>query len=149
MKLIKIANIKKILSFFWKQNGSPYYNAKGIAVGILSGCFPFFGFQTLIGLFLARILRGNLTLAAIGTWISNPFTYVPLYIFNYKVGTLFIKNSSTLNIESNSINNGLWHQGWIVTLRILFGSLCVGLILGISSGVIGYVMYKYFLRKDN
>ena len=29
--------------------------------------------------------RGNIYLAALGTWISNPLTYVPLYYFNYKV----------------------------------------------------------------
>ncbi|MFO0103826.1 MAG: DUF2062 domain-containing protein, partial [Cyanobium sp.] len=53
--------------------------ARGLAAGIFCGCFPFFGLQTLLGIGLASVLRGNHLLAAAGTWISNPFTYVPLY----------------------------------------------------------------------
>ena len=45
---------KKILSLFRNQNGSPFFNAKGLAIGVFSGCFPFFGFQTLIGVFFAK-----------------------------------------------------------------------------------------------
>ncbi len=80
---------KKILSLFRNQNGSPFFNAKGLAIGVFSGCFPFFGFQTLIGVFFAKLAKGNIVLAAIGTWVSNPFTYIPLYYFNYKVGSIF------------------------------------------------------------
>ena len=72
MKLIKNLQYKKILSLFLKQDGTPFFNAKGVAVGVFCGCFPCFGFQTLLGLFLARVAKGNLFLAAIGTWISNP-----------------------------------------------------------------------------
>ena len=89
---------KKILSLFRNQNGSPFFNAKGLAIGIFSGCFPFFGFQTLIGVFFAKIAKGNIVLAVIGTWISNPFTYVPLYYFNYKVGSIFLKLISLLDL---------------------------------------------------
>ena len=73
---------EKILSLFRSQNGSPFFHAKGLAIGVFSGCFPFFGFQTLMGVFFAKIAKGNIVLAAIGTWISNPFTYIPLYYFN-------------------------------------------------------------------
>ena len=90
---------KKILSLFRNQNGSPFFNAKGLAIGVFSGCFPFFGFQTLIGVFFAKLAKGNVLLAAIGTWISNPFTYIPLYYLNYKVGSIFFNTSSNEIIE--------------------------------------------------
>ena len=96
MRSIKNINYKKILSLSLKQNGSPLFNAKGFAIGVFSGCFPFFGLQTLLGVFLAKLAKGNILLAAIGTWISNPFTYVPLYYFNYKVGSIFFKGSSII-----------------------------------------------------
>ena len=133
--------------FFWQQNGSPYYNAKGIAIGVFSGCFPFFGFQTLIGIFLARIIKGNILLSAAGTWISNPFTYIPIYILNYKVGSLLIKDSSILTIQSDFISNQIWEKGWIFTSRLLLGSFLVGSVLGIFSGFIGYLMYRYILKR--
>ena len=149
MKIINLFNVRKILSFFGKQNGSPYYNAKGIAIGVFSGCFPFFGFQTLIGIFLAKLIKGNLLLATACTWISNPFTYIPLYIFNYKVGTLFIKSSSPSDINYELINNQIWQRGWIFSSRLLLGSFFVGFSLAIISGFIGYFMYKYFFEKGN
>ena len=74
MRFKRDITYKKILSLFRSQNGSPFFNAKGLAIGVFSGCFPFFGFQTLIGIFFAKIAKGNIVLAAIGTWISNPFT---------------------------------------------------------------------------
>ena len=93
MRFKRDITYKKILSLFRIQNGSPFFNAKGLAIGIFFGCFPFFGFQTLIGVFFAKIAKGNIVLAAIGTWISNPFTYIPLYYFNYRVGSIFFNTS--------------------------------------------------------
>ena len=139
MELIKS---KKILSFIRKQNASPLFNAKGIAVGVFSGCFPFFGFQTFLGIFLAKIVKGNLLLAAFGTWISNPFTYVPLYVFNYKVGSIFLKNSSEIIIEPKLLREDLWSQGWFITSRLIFGSSIVGIISGLTCGFITFMTYK-------
>ena len=98
MRFKRDITYKKILSLFRSQNGSPFFNAKGLAIGVFSGCFPFFGFQTLMGVFFAKIAKGNIVLAAIGTWISNPFTYIPLYYFNYKVGSIFLKLKSLLDL---------------------------------------------------
>ena len=133
---------KKILSLFRNQNGSPFFNAKGIAIGVFSGCFPFFGFQTLIGLFFAKIAKGNIVLAVIGTWISNPFTYVPLYYFNYKVGSIFLNNSSNKIIEKNLVIYDLWEKGSIFSLRLLLGSFCVGLLLALISGSVAFFIFN-------
>ncbi|MBO8233093.1 DUF2062 domain-containing protein [Prochlorococcus marinus XMU1419] len=135
-------NYKKILSLFWKQNGSPLFNAKGLAIGVFSGCFPFFGFQTLIGVFFAKLAKGNIVLAAIGTWISNPFTYVPLYYFNYKIGSILIKNSSNKIIEKNLAIHDLWKQGSIFSIKLLLGSTCVGLLFAFIAGSIAFVIYN-------
>lgn len=142
MKLIKKLNYKKILSFFLNQDGSPLFNAKGVAVGVFCGCFPFFGFQTLLGLFLARMAKGNLFLAAMGTWISNPLTYVPLYFFNYKVGSLLLKNSPEVAFDQNLIIDDLWEQGSVFSLRLILGSVVVGLLLASIFGIIVFLLYK-------
>ena len=148
MKFIKKFNYKKILSLFLKQNGSPFFNAKGVAVGVFCGCFPFFGFQTLLGLFLARVTKGNLFLAAIGTWISNPFTYVPLYFFNYKVGSFILKNSSDIILYKNLMVGELWEKGRVFSLRLILGSALVGLLLASISGVIVFFLYKMKIKKS-
>ena len=147
MKLIKNLNYKKILSLFLKQDGSPLSNAKGIAVGVFFGCFPFFGFQTLLGLFLARVVKGNLFLAAIGTWISNPFTYVPLYFFNYKVGSYLLKPSPDIVFDKNLMMKELWEQGRVFSLKLILGSVLVGFLLASISGVVVFFLYKRKIRK--
>ena len=133
---------KKILSLFRNQNGSPFFNAKGLAIGVFSGCFPFFGFQTLLGVFFAKLAKGNIVLAAIGTWISNPFTYIPLYYFNYKVGSIFIRNSTNITIDRDLAIHDLWEQGSIFSIKLLLGSSVVGFSLASIAGVIVLLLYK-------
>ena len=142
MRFKRDITYRKILSLFRQQNGSPFFNAKGLAVGVFSGCFPFFGFQTLIGVFLAKLTKGNVYLAAIGTWISNPFTYVPLYYFNYRVGSIFINTSSNEIIEKSLVTDDLWKHGRIFSLKILLGSTCVGFLLALICGSIVFLIYK-------
>ena len=142
MRSIKNFKYKRILSLFLQQNGSPFFNAKGLAIGVFSGCFPFFGFQTLLGVFLAKLAKGNLFLAAIGTWISNPFTYVPLYYFNYKVGSIFLKNSPNTTIDKNLIIADLWEKGSLFSMRLILGSSFVGLFLASILGLIVFLIYK-------
>ena len=146
MKLIK-KNYKKILSLFPKQNGSPFFNAKGVAVGVFCGCFPFFGFQTLLGIFLAKAAKGNLFLAAIGTWISNPFTYIPLYFFNYKVGSLLLKKSPDIIFDKNLMVDEIWEKGSFFSSRLILGSALVGLLLASISGIIVFLLYKRKQKK--
>ena len=148
MKLIKNINYKKILSLFLKQNGSPFFNAKGAALGVFCGCFPFFGFQTLLGLFLAKVAIGNVFLAVIGTWISNPFTYVPLYLINYKVGASLVKTSTEIIVDRNSLINDLWNQGSVFSLRLILGSTLVGLFLASIAGGIVFLFYKKGKNKN-
>ena len=148
MKLIKEFNLKKILTFFLQQDGDPLFNAKGVAFGVFSGCFPFFGFQTLLGVFLAQITKGNIVLAAIATWISNPFTYLPLYFFNFKVGSFLLKNSENFSIEPNLIKDEFWKQGWFFTSRLILGSSIVGITLGFLLGLMTYCFYKNS-KKNN
>ena len=147
MKLINKLNYKKILSLFLKQNGTPFFNARGFAVGVFCGCFPFFGFQTLLGLFLARVAKGNLLLAAIGTWISNPFTYIPLYFFNYKVGASLLKNSPDIIFDKSLKIKELWEQGSVFSLRLILGSALVGLLLAPISGMVVFLLYKRKIKK--
>ena len=116
--------------------------ALGLGVGIFSGCFPFFGLQTLMGIFLAKILKGNRILAAVGTWISNPFTYVPLYYFNYRVGSSLFDIQKDIVDFQNITTSELWSQGWRLSVRLFMGSLCVGLVTGIIGGLCLYVLLR-------
>ena len=139
-----IKRIRKVISWLWNQEGSPSQRALGFGVGIFSGCFPFFGLQTLLGVFLAKIFKGSTILAAVGTWISNPFTYVPLYYFNYRVGSLLLYTDKNIVDLTHVTTNQLWSQGWQISSRLIMGSICVGLVAGLFSGLCLYFLLKKF-----
>ena len=137
-----IKRIRKLIAWLWNQKGSTSQRALGFGLGIFSGCFPFFGLQTLMGVFLAKIFKGNTILAAVGTWISNPFTYVPLYYFNYRVGSLLLNTDKKIVDVTHITINQLWSQGWYLSSRLLMGSICVGLISGFVGGLFLYFPLK-------
>ncbi len=141
-----IQRIRKFISWLWNQEGLPSQRALGLGIGIFSGCFPFFGLQTLIGVFLAKLFKGNSILAALGTWISNPFTYAPLYYLNYRVGSSFLDKNNNLVDFSHITTNELWSQGWYLSSRLLLGSICVGLMAGIIGGIGLYISLKIFSK---
>ena len=139
-----IKRIRKFISWLWNQEGSPSQRALGFGVGIFCGCFPFFGLQTLMGIFLAKIFKGNRILAAVGSWISNPFTYVPLYYFNYRIGSLLLNKDRYVVDVSHITTHDLWSQGWYLSSRLIMGSICVGLLTGLIGGFCLYFPLKKF-----
>ncbi|MEL6928628.1 MAG: DUF2062 domain-containing protein [Cyanobacteria bacterium J06600_6] len=112
-----------------RLRGNPHVVAKGFAVGIFAGCLPFFGLQSLIGFLLATVVRGSKVAACAATWISNPLTNVPLYIFNYKIGKLLLGTEDTtlppLDLESFTAFKEL---GSKFAVTLLTGSFVVGII---------------------
>lgn len=114
-----------------RLRGRPNAIAKGLAVGVFAGCFPFFGLQSLIGIFLATVVRGSKVAAVAATWISNPLTYVPIYIFNYKIGKLLLRTSDTdLALDINSFT-AFKELGPTFAITLLTGCFVVGLILAL------------------
>ncbi len=142
-----IRKIRKFIFWFWEQEGSLYQRAFGFGLGVFSGCFPFFGLQTLIGIFLAKIFNANRLLAALGTWISNPITYLPLYWFNYRIGSFFLDGGGREVNFSYITKNELWSQGWHVSSRLIVGSTVIGLILGFISAICLYFLLRTFSNK--
>lgn len=126
-----------------RLRGNPRVLAKGFAVGVFAGCFPFFGLQSLIGLVLATIVRGSKVAAYAATWISNPLTYVPLYIFNYKIGKLLLGTEDTtlppLDLESFTAFKEL---GSTFAITLLTGSFVVGISLAVITYFYGLAILE-------
>ena len=112
----------------------PEVIAKGFAIGVFAGCFPLLGLQSLIGIFLATIFRASKVAAVAATWISNPLTYVPLFIFNYKIGKFLFQ---TEDVELSSLDITSWtairESGSSFVIALLTGSFIVGTILSIAT----------------
>ena len=138
-----LKRLRNGLHWLWRQEGSVGQRCRGLAAGVFAGCFPFFGFQTLFGIGLATLLRGNRILAAAGTWISNPFTYVPLYWFNYTLGSHVLGESPTLDFSPElTWNRNVWSLGGMVASRLLLGSAIVGFVLATAAGFLSWLWLR-------
>jgi len=122
---------------FMRMQGTPAEIARGLAAGIFAGMFPLFGLQTLIGIAIATLLRGNRIMAAAGTWISNPFTYVPIYAANLQLGVWLLGAKDPIVAPTGLMS---WEEilalGIEITVALFLGCTVVGLI----SAIIGYVL---------
>ena len=129
-----ISRWRRQLRRLWRQGGSHGQRARGLAAGVFTGCYPFFGLQIVLGVALAGFLRGSPILAAAGTWISNPVTSLPLYWFNYQVGCLLLGAGPAFPSLQQVQEGALWDLGLAFSSRLMLGSTLVGLISALVLG---------------
>ncbi len=120
--------LRQRMLWLWHHEGSHGQRARGLAAGVFMGCFPFFGLQILLGVALASLVRGNHILAAAGTWISNPLTYVPLYWFNYQLGCALLGPGPVMPSLQQLRQVPVWKLGLAMGGRLMLGSAVVGLV---------------------
>ena len=127
---------------FIRLRGHPKELARGLAAGVFAGMFPLFGLQTIMGLAIAFRIKGNPLMAAAGTWISNPLTYVPIYAFNYRLGA-WILGQPAVNLftDAESLDNWL-ATGTDVGLALMLGSAVMGAIFGSLAYVAGLPLIR-------
>ena len=77
------------------------------------------------------------------TWISNPLTYVPLYILNFKIGKLLLGTEDTvLPISGIESFTTLKELGSTFILTLLTGSFVVGIILSVITYFYGLAILQ-------
>ena len=126
--------------------GKPRILSRGLAVGVFAGFFPLFGLQIFIGVFLATLVRGNKFAAAAGTWVSNPLTYVPIYLLNFKVGKflLGVESQPIAQLDLQSFTKFI-ELGSTFAITLMFGSFVVGSI----SALVTYFVSLHLLQKKH
>jgi len=126
---------------------SPEAIARGLAAGVFAGCFPLFGLQIMIGIALSIPLGGNKIMAAAGTWISNPFTYVPIFLFNFQVGRWLLgQQGQTLDLAKVSSWPDAMVLGSDWAGALFLGSFVVGAIAALGSYVGGLWLVRRIQR---
>ncbi|MBT9312872.1 DUF2062 domain-containing protein [Leptothoe kymatousa] len=125
--------VRYIYIRFIRLRSHPQAIARGLAAGIFAGSYPLFGLQTLVGVAIAAAIGGNKLIAAAGTWISNPLTYVPIYAFNYQIGRWILRQPLEISISNRSPEEWM-NLGLDITIALMVGSTIVGLCLA----TIGY-----------
>ena len=136
---------QRLLAWLWQQEGSHGQRARGLAAGLFCGCYPFFGLQMVLSVALASVMRGNHLLAAAGTWVSNHFTYLPLYWFNYQLGCWLLGPGVGWPGLDDLQSGLIWHSGGGFVSRLLLGSTLVG----VACAVLGGWLYWHWLEREH
>lgn len=128
--------------------------AGGLAVGLFCSLIP--GPLQMLGAgILCVYFRVNLPLALIGTWFSNPFTIVPLYIAAVSIGGLFSTEPSRLSSapEIDWTAPVQMFQAWWEWFLSLGQPLLIGLpLLALLLAALGYfavkLIWEFWLRRS-
>lgn len=86
----------------------------------------------------AIVCRANISIALILIWISNPFTWAPIYYGSYRFGCyiLDIQVLVQLNFFDEIID---FHTLNAIILPLYLGSIILGLALGVTSFCLIYI----------
>lgn len=133
---------RRLQYFYWRLarlRGQPESLARGLACGVFAGLFPFFGSQTLLAVLLAFLFRGNKILALVGPWISNPFTSLPIYAFNFYIGKWLLNDQTSTNINWRSWEDlkDIKELGIEIIWPLFVGCVVVGFVCAIISYFLG------------
>jgi uncharacterized protein (DUF2062 family) len=129
-------NLKRQLKYFYLRfvriRAHPKDIARGMAMGILLGMTPTFGFQMPLAVFLAALLKENKVASVLGVWITNPVSAPFVYAINYEIGLLILG-------RSNEMPKTFEFQELIKASMDIFLPLWIGgLAAGIVVAAIGY-----------
>lgn len=65
---------------------TPERIARGIGAGVFTTFTPFYGLHFVVAAIVAKLCRGNILAALMGTFFGNPLTYVPIGLISLKMG---------------------------------------------------------------
>ena len=127
-----IRQVKLMVLRFIRLRGLPEEIAKGIALGIFIGMTPTFGFQMLIAVFFAYLLRENRLAAILGVWVTNPVTAPVIYAIEYEIGRILLgMERARLPVE---FSWGAYADlGWNIMYPLWVGGILTGIVLGLLS----------------
>lgn len=112
---------------------------RGVALGLFAGFIIPLG-QVFVAAFLALPARANVPLAAVVTFVTNPFTLPFWLLVANKVGAFVLKiDAATMGAANAELTSGRWQQfGWFLETA---GVTAFGfVILSVVSAAIGYLI---------
>ena len=142
-KILKIFGPAVLQPNLWHINKKSV--SRGFAIGTFCAFLPIPGVQMILAAFLSITFAANLPLAVILTWITNPFTYIPIVYFAIKIGGVFVSTESTYEIKSEQMNvlTDLM-QYWE---PLFLGSFVLSVISSLLSYILIRVYWRYYVIK--
>lgn len=126
------------------QKESPKKRAQSVALAAFMSFIPLYGVQTILGIFLAFILRLNKLLVIVLINIITPYPLVPLIIyFSFKVGGWFVPYPALVG-KNESFSWQLLQDNFI---QYLIGGMLLAIVMGILLGGLSYPLFVYLQKR--
>lgn len=141
---------------------TPHSIAWGVFLGLLVAWTPTLGFQILIYLAVATLLRANKISGIPLLFISNPVSAVPLYYFCWVVGhgamhdgaasesqgddiraQLAAAGEADFDVWAQIFNVEFWHGVWDALVAMGAEMWMGSLIMGVATGIPGYILTRW------
>lgn len=117
-----------------KSNDTPFRKSCSIALGVFIGIAPFWGFQTVLVLFLATILKLNRAIAFAFSNISIP-PFIPFIIYaSLLLGRWIVPMNKPLILDNSTTFDAIKTN----LTQYLFGSFILASLMGLLFGVLSY-----------
>jgi glycosyltransferase involved in cell wall biosynthesis len=123
---------------------SPERKAASIGFGIFMGIVPIWGFQLIVGIALAILLRLNKVLVITAANISIP-PMIPFIVYSsFLAGAPWMGHEAKFIPMSGELSLDAVHQNFE---QYLAGSITLAILAGISIGLIAYFFLKRYSKK--
>lgn len=121
------------------------FNRRSVSLGVAIGVFFGFLFPVLQAIFsavFALMFRANLPVAIVSTLVSNPFTYAPIAILAYELGSAVLGESTSAEdltmfedtvAEMSASNPSTWDQILSIGKPVFLGLAIFAVVGSISA----------------
>jgi glycosyltransferase involved in cell wall biosynthesis len=143
---LKQKGLKKFfLENILHNDDSPAKKAFSIALGVFVGISPFWGFQSILSLFLAAIFRLNKTISFAFSNISIP-PFIPFIIYgSLKVGSFFVDNKTAIKLDKSITFAAIGDN----IKQYIIGSFVLATMTAVILGIMSYFFLLFFTTFKN
>lgn len=119
------------------EGDTPRRQAGAVALGVVIGCSPFYGFHLPLCALFAKILRLNIVLTYLAAHISLPGT-MPFLIFGEIQIGRWLRGGGALPVHITELRRLEPWQLWQFGIDLLVGSAVVGVVLAVPLALLTY-----------
>ena len=135
-----------------REQATPEFIARGWAIGMFYGCAIPFGFQLILSIPTAVILKGSKIGATVATFVTNHFSIFIIYPVQCWLGNRLLGGDISYGAISHALSDVVKEQSWDSLARIggdLVSAFFVGgLFFAVIFTPVTYFAVRTFVRRN-